>query len=227
MPWLYQGTTWPGPDGSFDLGLAGQQPSGSVLDRWWQLRSALGAVGVIHARQVHGARVRVHDVCPEGILLQEGVDGHVTLAPGLALTVSVADCVPVFLVEPERHAVGLLHAGWRGIAEGIVEAGVRAMAGSGIQEPGQLLMHLGPAICGECYEVGPEVFERLKLPTPVRASTVDLRSVVRRRAIDAGLDPGRITTSGHCTRCGPGRFFSHRAGAAGRQVAFIGVRRGP
>ncbi|HEX7118907.1 MAG TPA: polyphenol oxidase family protein [Longimicrobiales bacterium] len=225
FPWLVQGTTARGSAADpFDLRLFGGQPVGSVVARWRALREAAGFPRAVHAYQVHGARILTHGDGPAGLLVADDADGHATTTAGTLLTVSVADCVPVFLVSPDPRAVAVVHAGWRGIAGGAVEAGIDTLARLCGARPAELHVHLGPAICGACYEVGPEVHEALGLPRPGRNTPVDLRSVAARRAEAAGVDAGRITVSGFCTRCGDSPFFSHRAGCAERQVGFLGIR---
>lgn len=228
--WLAQGTTGRGDAAApaWDLGLAGEQPVGPALGRWRALRGELGFPVAVHARQVHGAEVQLHRVVPSpGLLVMEGCDGHLTGEPGLLLTVSVADCVPVFLVDAGERRVALLHAGWRGIAGGMVERGL-AMLLERRSEPGGVWLHAGPAICGACYEVGPEVHAAVNPAgdLPGAAQPIDLRAAIARRAAAAGLRSERITRSAHCTRCGPGAFFSHRGGSAGRQMAVVGIRAG-
>jgi polyphenol oxidase len=225
FPWLVQGTTWRGEGEPFDLGVSGTQPIGAGLDRWRMLREALGARTTIHARQVHGARLAVHhDGCAGGLLLMEAVDGHLTSVPGLLLAVSVADCVPVFVVAPGPRAVAALHAGWRGAAAGILEAGVRRLAAEFGALPGELHVHLGPAICGDCYEVGPEVHAALRphQPAPPAPTPVDVRLVLAERAAAAGVPAAHVTISSHCTRHGRG-FFSHRGGSPCRQMGVLGI----
>lgn len=85
-------------------------------------------------------------------------------------------------------------------------------------------MHLGPAICGSCYEVGPEVFGALGLPTPDGPTPLDLRAALAERAAAEGVPSTSITVSGHCTRCTDSGLFSHRGGDAGRQVGYLGLR---
>ncbi|MEJ2678274.1 MAG: polyphenol oxidase family protein, partial [Gemmatimonadota bacterium] len=211
FPWLAQGTTGRGEGPPFDLGLRGNVPVGSALERWRALGDALGFARMAHARQVHGARVLTHDGGPPGLLLCDGYDGHVTATPGVLLTVSVADCVPVFLVDARRRATALLHAGWRGIAASVLEEGLRTMIEVFATEPADLHMHLGPHICGRCYEVGPEVFRALDLDAPAGPAPVDLAEVLTRRAVRAGVPRWQISTTAHCTRCGDAHFFSYRA----------------
>lgn len=224
FPWLVQGTTARGNEGTpFDLRLFGREPVAAVLERWRALRRATACPRAVHAYQVHGARVLEHRMGPEGLLIADDADGHVTAASGTLLTVSVADCVPVFLVAPERRVVAALHAGWRGVAAGVIEAGVDLLRRSYGVAPDALHVHLGPAICGECYEVGPEVHEALRLPRPDGNMPVDLRKTAARRAEAVGVRGDRITVSAFCTRCGDSPFFSHRAGCTERQVGFIGM----
>lgn len=228
FPWIIQGVTGRGDaDAPFDLGLSGGQPVGAVLGRWRALREATGMPIAVHARQVHGATVLVHHTAgPSGLVIADDADAHVTRAEGMLLTVSVADCVPVYLVAPRARAVALLHAGWRGVAAGIVERGIEVLLDAGEATADELFLHLGPAICGACYEVGPEVHEALGLDRPAGNRTVDLRFIAAARAVARGVSPERITASGYCTRCADSPFFSHRAGCAERQMGVIGIRTG-
>jgi polyphenol oxidase len=228
-PWLIHGITQRGRGRAggatgdvLDFRLRGPAPAGEVLERWDRLREATGMDSVVHSRQVHGAAVRVHEPGGSGLLLTPPCDGHLTAAPGVLLTVSVADCVPVFLVAPGPRAAGLLHAGWRGTAAGIVEEGVRAFRDRFGVGPGELHVHLGPAISREEYEVGPEVHRGLGLPDPGGPAALDLRAEVAGRAARAGVSRERIGISTHCTRR-EALLFSHRGGDEGRQVAFLGM----
>lgn len=228
MPWLLQGVTGRGdaPE-PFDLGLFGREPVGTVLDRWQRLRTTTCMRRVVHSRQVHGAELCSHGSGEEsGLLVGSGHDGHLTRSAGVLLTVSVADCVPVYLVDAGRRAIALVHAGWRGVAAGVVERAIerlRAWSGDSGEE---VWLHCGPSICGSCYEVGPEVHAAVtpEEPTPTVPTPIDLRATIIQRAVNAGIAAERTTTSAHCTRCGPGVFFSHRAGSPARQMAILGIR---
>lgn len=218
-PWLVQGTTGRGGTDPFDLGLFGAAPVGAVLGRWRTLRESTAMNGVAHSFQVHGAAVQDHAAAPTGLLLSDGYDGHVTSAPGLLLTISVADCVPISVVDPARRRVAVLHGGWRGTARGVLAAGLARLGG----DPSTLRVHLGPAICGRCYEVGPEVHEALGLTVPGAPTPVDVRAVLARQAVEAGVPPAQVSSSEHCTRCGRD-FFSHRGGDPERQMGVLGIR---
>jgi polyphenol oxidase len=229
VPAVIQGTT----AGSADMSLFGGSPVGEVVGRWMRLREAIGCRTVVHARQVHGGDVLVHGEMPRGLVLAGDGDGHVTTVAGVALAVSVADCVPVFVAAPGR-GVCLLHAGWRSAAAGILEAGIAVLAATAGCMPEELLIHLGPAICGGCYEVGLEVADGLGVePTPRGAAGdgpgrlhLDLRAALAARAVVGGVPAGRVTVSAHCTRCGGGVFYSHRGGCRERQIAVLGLSPG-
>lgn len=223
FPWLVQGTTRGGA-GGLDMGLFGAVPAAVALARWRQLREGLGMPGVVHARQVHGAAVVWHGCLPPGLMVADDADGHGTAVPGVLLAVSVADCVPILLVAPTRPAIALLHGGWRGVAAGILEAGISLLTEQAGAEPELIHLHCGPAICGSCYEIGPEVPVALDIPVPAGQSRLDLRAVIAMRALAAGIPAHRISVSSHCTRCGGGQFWSHRGGCRERQLSVAGIR---
>jgi len=202
--------------GSFSL--HSPEPAGEVIARWSALRQALRpARRLATAGQVHGARVIVHGGEWEGWLRADEADGHAAVERGTAMAVTIADCVPVFLAHPSG-AAAVLHSGWRGTAARIVEVGIDALAHRGIPAS-ELHLHLGPAICGRCYEVSGEVHARLTGRDPGRPTCVDLRALIADHARAAGVR--HISTSPLCTRCHADRLFSHRAGDEGRQLGVI------
>ena len=226
FPWLVQGTTTRGAPGrELDLGLFSGGSADAVVHRSWRRLLALtGMPAAVHARQVHGAEVRFHEDVRPGLHVVDPCDGHATSQPGVLLTVSVADCVPVLVVAPRARAVAAIHAGWRGAAAGVLERGLGVLVERVGESAHELHVHLGPSICGSCYEVGPEVFAALDQPVPRAPRPIDLRGVLAARAVAAGVDPARISVSMHCTRCTRSGLFSHRGGDRGRQVGYIGVR---
>jgi polyphenol oxidase len=204
--------------GSF--GLSSSEPVSEVMGRWSALQRELWerARRLVSIRQVHGTRLLVHTGGWEGWLRAgEEADGHIAAEKGIALAVGIADCVPVFIAHPSG-IVALLHSGWRGTAARITTEAIAALARYGLA-PDELAMHLGPAICGRCYEVSADVREQLTGQPATRAGNVDLRSLIAEHAAEMGVQ--KITMSSSCTRCDNDRFFSHRAGDAGRQIGVI------
>jgi polyphenol oxidase len=145
-------------------------------------------------------------------------DGLWTDEPGVALLKLTADCVPIALVREDRPGLALLHAGWRGLLEGIADAGVAAVGG-------KPRAAVGPAIGPCCYEVGPEVAEPFRLrfgADVVRGRMLDLWTAAERALGEAGVP--KVERFDICTSCNPDLFFSHRreVGVTGRQ-GVIGV----
>ena len=203
--------------GSF--GTATDEPVAQVMGRWEGLQRfvARTAPRLATARQVHGKRVLTHSTTWTGWLRSDAADGHIAPGRGLGLAVTVADCVPVFIGHPSG-AAALLHAGWRGIAGGILCVALRELRASGLSLA-ELVLHLGPSICGDCYEVSPDVYNTLTGRTVERPTTIDLRGLLADQARADGVRD--IAVSPFCTLCHQGRFFSHRGGDLGRQLGVL------
>ncbi len=208
-------------DGSFGMG--SEEPVGEVMERWARLQDGLEALRIARlatAHQVHGAIVERHGGGWRGWLRLRGVDGHVTTTPGTALAVTIADCTPVFIAHP-GGAVAALHAGWRGTAARILDAGLDGLGALGFPAH-ECVVHLGPSICGPCYEVGPEVLSAVYGAPVAGKGQLDVREVLREQAERRGVI--RISVSPACTRCHAERFFSHRGGDQGRQLGVIALQ---
>jgi len=202
------------------LSAASDEPVHDVMGRWDRLIAHAAEHGVHRlatAKQVHGTTVLVHSPGWDGWLRAPEADGHLSIARGTAVAVSIADCVPVFIAHPSG-AVALLHSGWRGTAARIVDRGIAALEARGCPAS-ELRVHLGPAVCGDCYEVSADVFERLTGRKVSAPRTVDLRALIADHAREAGVR--HVSVSSCCTRHDNVRFFSHRAGDRGRQVAVL------
>lgn len=202
------------------FGANSEEPIRTVMGRWDALRATLAAYGATRlatAAQVHGDAIIEHGPGWDGWLRSPQADGHVAPVRGTGVAVTIADCVPVFIAHPSG-IVAALHSGWRGTAARIVERAIERLVARGLA-PRDLRMHLGPAICGACYEVSPDVVRRLTGRTVDRPQPVDLRAIIAGHARAQGLEAATISTA--CTRHDNARFFSHRAGDPGRQVAVI------
>ncbi|MGN6274343.1 MAG: polyphenol oxidase family protein [Solirubrobacterales bacterium] len=224
------------PFGSLNLGVLTDDHPEAVAENRRRLASALGhePEQIVFALQVHGTRLIDHNA-PVSVAANEfrgsfcthmghkeprdgGIaeaDGHVVTEPGLVPLVFVADCLPVALYGP--GGLALVHAGWRGLADGIVGAAAEAV--------GADRAAIGPGIGPCCYEVGEEVLDAFAdLGDGVaRGRMLDLSEVARRLLAAAGVD--RVESAGLCTSCERELFFSHRRdnGRTGRQagVAWI------
>jgi YfiH family protein len=205
-----------------------------------RLRHALGVDRLVRGYQVHGTVVgRIHGPPSEGRrvtraaeearakLLPEDsgsqptfeADGHAIAVPGVAAMVLTADCLPVVLGA--EGAVAALHAGWRGLAAGVLEEGVRALRDVGGR--GEVVAIVGPCAGCCCYEVGEEVHAAFA-GTHRHSRRIDLRAVARERLLSAGVTEVRDVEA--CTVCDV-RYFSHRreGARAGRQAGLAWLSR--
>jgi polyphenol oxidase len=209
-----------GPYESLNLGVKTRDETENVVENRRRVAASIGFDPERVARiwQVHGAELREWADYPGppgwtdiGRRLDH-VDGQLTALPGLALSVLVADCLPVALIGGGRAA--MLHCGWRPLAGGIVEKALATF-----DEPPAAA--IGPGIGRCCYEVGEEVLsEFADLEGVADGRMLDLRMVVRRKLEAAGVS--EIEDVDLCTSCRPDLFFSHRRdkGVTGRQGGF-------
>jgi hypothetical protein len=209
-----------GPYASLNLGLkTGDDPQRARENR----RIACALLGadiekLAHNHQVHSNRV-VRAVAGHR---DEHADGLWTDEPEVPLLAMTADCLPIVLVRTEgTPALAVLHAGWKGLLAGIVEAGVHAVGG------GVLAAAIGPAIGPCCYEVGEEVaapYRERFGDDVVRGRKLDLWTSAERALREARVV--RVDRFDRCTSCEPETFFSHRRdhGVTGRQgvIAYVG-----
>ncbi len=171
-------------------------------------------------RQVHGTTVhRVPASGPSGNPghpVEPEADAAVTDAPGMVLAILTADCLPVVFAAADGSEVAVAHAGWRGLAAGVLEATIATMRAA----PAGVIAWMGPAAGPAAYEIGAEVRDAFVARDPDAATAfaatrpghwrVDLYTLARRRLAVAGLRAGAIHGGGLCTISDPGRFYSHR-----------------
>jgi len=223
------------PWDSLNLGTAvGDDPAAVAANRE-ALRRALGGAVPVFLRQVHGIRV-VHlgppHAAPQAPL--EDADASIATVPGLACVVQVADCLPVLFAAPDGRGVGAAHAGWRGLAGGVLEATLQALCEAASCSPGEVQAWLGPSIGPRRFEVGDEVraaFEAPDRPASAAAFTpagrpgkwlADLPALARDRLTRAGV--AHVAGGGWCTHEDASRFFSFRRdGVTGRMAAAIWI----
>ena len=177
--------------------------------------------------QVHGDRVVV---LPDEVA--GPADAAVTLTPGNVCAILVADCLPVFFASRDGDRVGIAHAGWRGLAAGVVEVTVAALN----CDPAKLVAWLGPAIGPRAFEVGAEVRDAFVSRDGGAAGAfgpgrdgrwlADLPALARRRLVASGV--AEVTGGELCTHSEPARFYSYRRdGSTGRMASLIWLETAP
>ena len=213
-----------GEYGTMNVGLSSGDDPAKVARNRERLRAALPG-DPPYLRQLHGIDVANLDVAHDG---QRTADAARTTTPGIVAGVLTADCMPLLLVDRAGMHVAAVHAGWRGMAAGIIERTVESMG----VEADKLLAWMGPTIGPDAFEVGPEVREAF-IAADSRASEAfvagkpgkymaDLYRLARRRLERAGVR--EVSGGGFCTFHEPQRFFSYRrVQKSGRMGTFIWI----
>lgn len=212
------------PFQSLNLGLRSGDAAEAVAENRRRLEEALDLPAGPHwLAQVHGTEVvRAEAIRPD----ETEADAALTARPGVVCAVLSADCLPVLLCDRAGTVVAAAHAGWRGLAAGVLENTVAAMGRAGPD----LLAWLGPAIGPTAFEVGEEVREAFLAadpgagpafrPTPRGRWLADLYTLARRRLAACGVE--QIHGGGFCTFTDQERFHSYRRdGASGRMASLI------
>ncbi len=232
---LRQGGASTGPWAALNLGGACGDDPAHVAENRARFAAALGARPV-WLRQVHGARVVQLDAASPGADLP-AADAAWTRTPGIACTALVADCLPVLLAARGGQAVAAAHAGWRGLATGVLEATVQALQqGAGVA-PADLLVWLGPCIGPQAFEVGADVLQAFGAPATQQDSLhfsyrprpdgtprwrADLQALARVRLLAAGVPAAAISSATACTWTEASDLFSFRRdGVTGRMAAAV------
>lgn len=199
------------------------------------LRGATPPAELARPRQVHGAAVTDAGAC-RGPGPPPEADAIVSDTPGLAVGVLTADCVPILLASRRARAVAAVHAGWRGLARGVVAAAVDALAQRAGAAAEELVAGIGPHIGPCCYEVDEPVLTALEashggpllaeLARPGRRghAMLDLGGLAAAALARAGVPPDAVgRAAAFCTCCDAERFHSYRrdGARAGRLVHFI------
>jgi YfiH family protein len=202
------------------------------VDHGFGLRNSPEPTEIRRPRQVHGAAVASAEQC--ALEPPPEADAVVSVQIGVRIAVATADCVPILLASESGSAVAAVHAGWRGIARGVIGAGVSALQlRAARSEP--VIAVIGPHIGPCCYEVDEPVVAALtdRFPGAVPDASrktrpghvmLDLGRLTRVALAAGGVAPSRMgSLRDVCTACNPERFHSYRrdGATAGRQIHFI------
>jgi YfiH family protein len=224
----------PTPFDSLNLGAAVGDDPNAVLANRSRFQAALQGAVPVFMRQVHGVnvvRLGLGDLRhTQDLTLPHEADGAVTNELGIACTVQVADCLPVLFAAPQGRAVGAAHAGWRGLAAGVLEATLREICALAACEPAEVQAWMGPCIGPRQFEVGQDVRDAFsQAPDEYFVAQAmghrymaDLPALARWRLGHAGVSSAQVHGGTWCTVENPSRFFSFRRDrVTGRQAAAI------
>jgi len=191
---------------------------------WRKMALRLGFERVAQIRQVHGNRVI--RIFGETLPPFDEADALVTGVRGVLLAVRVADCASVFLFDPAVNAVSLVHAGWRGLVDGVIANAVGVLKNDYGSAPGDLIAAVGPSLgpcCARFSNPEEELPQRLH-PFIREGDLVDLWAITADQLRNSGVKEENTEFVARCTSCRPDLFYSHRKGSSRRMGAFLGLR---
>lgn len=231
---------------SMNLSFSRGDEEEAVYENYHRIADAVGFPyeSIVCSDQTHTTNVRKvgKDDRGKGLLFPRNyhdVDGLITNEPEVTLATFYADCVPLYLVDPVKKAIGLSHSGWRGTVGKIGKVTVEAMEREFGSRPEDILTAIGPSICQECYEVSEDVAEEFRKIYPRELWNallwdkgngkyqLNLWEACRRNFLEAGILPEHIVLPEICTCCNPDFLFSHRAsqGKRGNLAAFLMLKK--
>ncbi len=199
----------------------------------------LGNIGIDHrslicAKQVHGVHIAVvtEKDLGKGALDYESsfadCDGFITGRPDVPMAVLTADCLPVFIYDPQKRAAGILHGGWRSSEANISGAGIRLMRDRFKSDPSEILVAFGPAMRACCYEVSADFKSNYPFALLKRGGKLymDLGLLNRSQLTAEGVREENIFDTGICTYCAQEEYFSFRreADKSGRMISVIALK---
>ncbi len=230
---------------SMNLSFSRGDKEAAVQENYRRIARAIGFdwESVVTSDQTHTANVRVVTNRDKGCGLTkprpyQDVDGMITNELGITLATFYADCVPLYLLDPVKKAIGLSHSGWKGTVGKIGKATVQAMEREYGTNPEDLIVTIGPSICQDCYEVSEDVIEQFQKAFPREQwdglfyrkengkYQLDLWEANRQIFLEARVKPENISMPNLCTCCNPQFLFSHRAskGKRGNLAAFLALK---
>jgi purine-nucleoside/S-methyl-5'-thioadenosine phosphorylase / adenosine deaminase len=213
-----------GPYATLNLGFATADANGAVRANRARLQALLPQPPR-WLKQVHGARV----VCADGLAERPEADASVAHMPGTVCAVLIADCLPVLFTNVSGTVVAAAHAGWRGLAAGVLDNTIADIGRAGVPAS-DLLAYIGPGIGASAFEVGNDVHQAFVGRDPKAAGAfkphaagkwlADLAALARAALARCGIT--RVYGGGLCTYSDPVRFYSHRRDrVTGRMAALI------
>jgi len=174
---------------------------------------------IVTAQQVHGNKVAIVKYKSECEI--SGVDGLLTNSYGIGLCVFTADCLPILLGCADKKAIGVIHAGWRGLAGGILEQGISKFCLEYNTEPNNIYTSIGPCIGPCCFEVGAEVAKNFNLKE--EKTNLDLSGIARGKLENIGIK--KISQNRNCTKHETDLFFSYRRDkTVKRMMTFVAIK---
>ncbi|MBR2696142.1 MAG: peptidoglycan editing factor PgeF [Parasporobacterium sp.] len=215
---------------SMNLGLSNDDSKENILFNYMEFAKAIGINynNIVISNQQHTTNIRIatEEDRGKGVVRErdyDAVDGFITNEPGVALCLLFADCVPVYLYDPEKEVIGLVHSGWKGTVGEISAKAIRLMGQNYGSRPEDIVVCIGPSICQDCYEVTADLYEAFSKVYPTdelglifadgkdtEHYQLDLWKAIELTLLRSGVLNTNIHVTDLCTNHNPDLLFSHR-----------------
>lgn len=177
-------------------------------------------------KQIHSSNIQIIDASGS----YPDCDGLITQADDVALVITVADCLPILMFDPQHNVIAAVHAGWRGTVSQIARNAVEQMIKNYRSNPDQLLVYIGPGAGDCCYEIGNDVASQFQNQFVVlrhEKKFLDLKKINFHQLLEIGVQKQHIEVCPHCTICEPELFHSYRRDVrrSGRMMATITMQK--
>ena len=179
---------------------------------------------IVNPQQIHSSNVKIVDEPGK----KPSTDAIISSTRSLALSIQVADCIPLYLADPENNIIGIVHAGWRGIEKNIVDNSIDKMIEQGADNK-KIIAYIGPSIQQCCFEIGPEVAKKFPRNFQINGngdrSLLDLQELTKFLLMKNFISFNNIFSSTECTKCNSDKYFSYRKNGSksGRMIGVIGL----
>ena len=179
---------------------------------------------IVNPQQVHSSNVNIVDKPGKKL----STDAIISSTESLVLSIQVADCIPLYLADPENNIIGIVHAGWRGIEKNIINNSIDKMIEQGADNK-KIIAYIGPSIQQCCFEIGPEVAKKFPRNFQINGnadrSFLDLQELTKHILMKNSISLNNIISSKECTKCNNDKYFSYRNNGtkSGRMIGVIGL----
>ncbi len=179
---------------------------------------------IVNPQQVHSSNVKTVNEPGK----KPSTDAIISSTKSLVLSIQVADCIPLYLADPENNIIGIVHAGWRGIEKNIIDNSIDKMIEQGADNK-NIIAYIGPSIQQCCFEIGPEVAKKFPRNFQINGNAdrllMDLQELTKHLLMKNFISFNNIISSKECTKCNSDKYFSYRnnGSKSGRMIGVIGL----
>jgi polyphenol oxidase len=215
-------------DGAMNIRLPNTSQENLENRKKYLKKEKINLKNIVAAELVHSTNIKVINGNDKGTVIAN-TDGLITNNPNIFLTITVGDCLPIYLYDEKRKVVGLLHAGWRGVVNNICRVALDMMINRFNSEPKNIFVYIGPHLQKCHFQVKENILPQFKKEFIIKERDIikiDLLSFIKEQILICGVSKDNMSSSNECTYCNEKKFFSYRRDKpeeADSMLAYIGM----